>query len=61
MAEFRESKQDLEYITNKSLTWLDIQEPNRQKLMKLTNYHFHELNIEDCLSKIQIPKLDHLC
>lgn len=58
MAEFGESKQDLESITNKSLTWLDIQQPNREKLMKLTNYHFHELNIEDCLSKIQIPKLD---
>jgi magnesium transporter len=26
--------------------------------MTLAKYPFHELNIEDCLSKIQIPKLD---
>lgn len=58
MEESRERKPELESITNKSLTWIDIQEPNREKLMKLTKYHFHELNIEDSLSKIQTPKLD---
>ena len=26
--------------------------------MKLSSFPFHELNLEDCLSKIQIPKLD---
>lgn len=46
-------------ITNKNLTWIDIQKPTRKKLQILEGkYPFHELNIEDCLSKIQIPKID---
>ena len=32
---------------NKNLTWVDIQNPNRDKI-----------NLDDCLSKIQIPKID---
>lgn len=49
----------LESITNKSLVWLDIQKPTRKKLKMLEGkYPLHELNIEDCLSKIQIPKID---
>ncbi len=51
-------KSELRSISNKSLTWIDIQKPTREKLMTLAKYPFHELNIEDCLSKIQIPKLD---
>lgn len=51
-------KSELWSISNKSLTWIDIQKPTREKLMTLAKYPFHELNIEDCLSKIQIPKLD---
>lgn len=58
MAESPERNPELESITNKSLMWLDIQKPTREKLMKLSKYPFHELNIDDCLSKIQIPKLD---
>ncbi|MGB8100231.1 MAG: magnesium transporter CorA family protein, partial [Nitrososphaeraceae archaeon] len=52
-------KLGLESITNKSLTWVDIQKPTREKMSILEQlYPFHELNIEDCLSKIQIPKVD---
>jgi magnesium transporter len=41
------------------LTWVDIQKPTREKMSVLEQlYPFHELNIEDCLSKIQIPKVD---
>jgi magnesium transporter len=58
MSEFGEKKLTLESVDNRTLTWIDIQEPTREKLMKLARYPFHELNIEDCLSKIQIPKLD---
>ncbi len=50
---------ELESITNKNLTWIDIQKPTRKKLKMLEGkYPFHELNIEDCLSKIQIAKID---
>lgn len=59
MAEIGERKLGLESITNKSLTWVDIQKPTREKMSILEQlYPFHELNIEDCLSKIQIPKVD---
>ena len=58
MAESPDRNPEVESITNKSLMWIDIQKPTRQKLMKLTKYPFHELNIDDCLSKIQIPKVD---
>src|SRR6476619_8059640 len=59
MAEFVENKHGFESIANKSLTWVDIQKPTRKKMKILEeSYLFHELNIEDCLSKIQIPKID---
>ena len=59
MTEIGERKLGLESITNKSLTWVDIQKPTREKMSVLEQlYPFHELNIEDCLSKIQIPKVD---
>jgi magnesium transporter len=47
-------------ITNNGLTWLNIERPSREALMEILGkyYHFHELNLEDCLSKIQIPKID---
>src|SRR6476469_2440926 len=59
MAEIGEKKLGFESIANKSLTWVDIQKPTRKKMKVLEeSYLFHELNIEDCLSKIQIPKID---
>ena len=59
MTEIGERKLGLESITNKSLTWVDIQKPTREKMSILEQlYPFHELNIEDCLSKIQIPTVD---
>ena len=50
-------------ITNNGLTWIDIQQPNRDMfndVLETNEYHhfIHELNIEDCLSKNNIPKLD---
>ena len=49
----------LDSITNKNLVWIDIQKPTRKKLKMLEGkYTFHELNVEDSLSKIQIPKID---
>ena len=41
------------------LSWIDIKDPDREALNTLGEiYHFHDLNIEDCLSKIQLPKID---
>jgi len=48
------------YINNNDyLIWLDIENPNRNRMQfLLDNFHFHPLDIEDCLSIIERPKLD---
>lgn len=39
--------------------WIDLEQPTREDLEKLSKrYHFHQLNIEDCFSTIQVSKLD---
>ena len=51
--------QELEPIVNKGLEWIYIDQPTRDKLDTLSKkYPLHELNIEDCLSKNQLPKID---
>ena len=40
-------------------TWTDIQKPTRENISTLgSQYPFHELNLDDSLSKIHIPKVD---
>ena len=52
-------RRDLDTISNNGFLWTDIQKPTNEKMTLLAkNYNFHELNVEDCLSKIQIPKVD---
>jgi magnesium transporter len=45
---------------NESLIWTDIQNPNKNKINLLAQRYpsFNSLNLDDCLSKIQIPKID---
>lgn len=39
--------------------WIDLSQPTRNDLDELTlKYPFHQLNIEDCLSDIQVSKID---
>jgi magnesium transporter len=46
-------------IKNNGFLWIDITKPSRDEMKKLAErFPFHELNLEDCLSKIQIPKID---
>jgi magnesium transporter len=46
-------------IKNNNFTWIDIAKPSKDEMKKLAEkFPFHELNLEDCLSKIQIPKID---
>jgi magnesium transporter len=50
---------DLDTISNNGFLWTDIQKPTNENTRLLAkSYNFHELNVEDCLSKIQIPKVD---
>src|SRR5919112_3633044 len=51
--------QGLETVHNDKLSWVNIERPTRDKLDTLSpTYTLHELNIEDCLSKNQLPKID---
>ena len=52
-------RSDLETISNNGFLWTDIQKPTNEKMTLLAkNYNFHELNVEDCLSQVHIPKVD---
>jgi len=48
------------YINNPDyLIWIDIENPSKENMQFLSDYfHFHPLDIEDCLSIIERPKLD---
>lgn len=49
----------LQEITNNSFRWVNVVKPTREEMNALgREFHFHELNLDDCLSKIQIPKID---
>lgn len=46
-------------VTHKGLTWENIIRPNEKTIEHLSKKHrFHHLDLEDCLSKIQRPKID---
>jgi magnesium transporter len=46
-------------ITWKNLTWINIERPTRKEMDELAqNYPFHPLDLDDCLSKVQLPKID---
>ena len=49
----------IETIQGNGFTWIDLQNPDREDVEKLaTDYNFNELNIEDCMTKFELPKLD---
>ncbi len=46
-------------IEGKEFSWIDLQNPDRSDVEKLAErFHFNELNIEDCMTKFELPKLD---
>ena len=49
----------LETVQNEDLLWVYVEKPTRDKMNIITNmFLIHELNIEDCLSKNNLPKID---
>jgi magnesium transporter len=49
----------IETITWGDLTWVNVQSPTERETDYLAEtYHFHELALDDCLSRKQISKLD---
>jgi magnesium transporter len=54
-----EPKLHLESVTAGELTWVNIEAPTRLETDHLAlNYPFHPLDLDDCLSRIQRPKID---
>jgi len=49
----------IETIEGKGFSWIDLQNPDRAYVEDLAKkYHFNTLNIEDCMTKFELPKLD---
>ena len=46
-------------IKGEKFTWIDLQNPDRQHIEDLArDYNLNSLNVEDCLTKFELPKLD---
>ena len=55
----KEKKLKLESLTWDDLTWVNIETPTEREIEYLAqNYPFHPLDLDDCLSRIQRPKID---
>ena len=49
----------IETIQGEKFVWIDLQNPDRNDVEKLAQkYNFNALNIEDCMTKFELPKLD---
>jgi len=49
----------IETIQGEKFVWVNLQNPDRSEVEKLAEkYHFNTLNIEDCMTKFELPKLD---
>lgn len=52
-------EQKIETIQGQNFTWTDLQNPDRGDIEDLAaKYNFNSLNIEDCVTKFELPKLD---
>ncbi len=61
ISEIREEEQklNLESLTWGDVTWVNIEGPTDREIQYLAqNYPFHHLDLDDCLSRIQRPKID---
>ena len=55
----KEEQLNLESLTWGDLTWVNIEGPTEKETEYLAqNYQFHPLDLDDCLSRIQRPKID---
>jgi magnesium transporter len=49
----------VETITWGDLTWVNVEPPTQREIDYLAeHYHFHPLDLDDCLSRKQLPKVD---
>ncbi|HSW57774.1 MAG TPA: magnesium transporter CorA family protein [Dehalococcoidales bacterium] len=52
-------KLNISFVTLDSLTWINVEKPGEpEKAFLSQNYSFHPLDLDDCLSHVQRPKID---
>jgi len=52
-------KLNLVTVTRDNLTWINLERPGEmEKVFLSQNYSFHPLDLDDCLSHVQRPKID---
>lgn len=50
---------DIQTIRGNGFRWIDVQSPQRGDVEDLAEkFGFHSLNVEDCMAKFELPKLD---
>jgi len=55
----KDDQLNMESLTSNDLTWVNIEHPTERETEYLSkNYPFHPLDLDDCLSRIQRPKID---
>jgi magnesium transporter len=55
----KEKELNIESLTWGDLTWVNMERPTEKETEYLAqNYSFHHLDLDDCLSRIQRPKID---
>ena len=55
----KEKQLNLDSLTWGDLTWVNIEHPTERETEYLAqHYPFHPLDLDDCLSRIQRPKID---
>jgi magnesium transporter len=58
-SELAQEKVHISSVTCEKLTWLDIEQPTQTEIEYLKqNYHFQDLELEDCLRRVHRPKID---
>ncbi len=59
-SETTRQKPGIQSISYGRLLWINIENPTEVEIEYLAeNYPFHKLELDDCLSRIQRPKIDH--
>ncbi|MBI4340390.1 MAG: magnesium transporter CorA family protein [Chloroflexi bacterium] len=52
-------KLNIEVVTHGSISWINVQRPGLAEMQYLKErFNFHQLSLDDCLSVVQMPKMD---
>jgi len=59
VSDLPQKKLNIKSVNWQTLTWLDIEQPTRGDIEYLKqNYHFHDLELDDCLRRVHRPTID---